>query len=531
MSEALKRRSLFLRKSIEQIQFESDSQLLKRSLSRYNLLFLGIGCIIGAGIYVMTGTAAANYAGPAVILSFVLAFFACVFAGLCYAELASAMPVAGSAYTYSYVSLGELAAWGTGWLLILEYGVAASTVAVGWSSNVVSLLADFGLNPSPNWTRSFLQALRGADGATSFASNNSLNLLAAGGIVAISVLLVVGISESARVNNVIVAIKVGVLLLFVGVGAWFLLGHPAQAADNWTPFVPPNEGGFKYGIAGIFRAASVIFFAYLGFEAVSTAGAEARDPQRDLPFGILGSLVVCTILYMLVAAVLTGLVNYRQLGVAAPIALAVDRIGMGWFSVLIKVGAVAGLTSVMLILTYGQTRVFYAMARDGLLPRLFCTLHPKFKTPWIGTLALGASIAVIAAVLPIEILGDLVSLGTASAFLIVCVNVLWLRKTRPDLHRPFKAPGGNLTPCLGIVFSLVMIAPFLLDIATKATRGDPIPAFLLGGYVLVGALIYAVYGYRNSHLARGLAQAKYEASGPQPMEAIAHGLVEKKRAD
>ncbi|MGZ8370747.1 MAG: amino acid permease, partial [Caulobacteraceae bacterium] len=276
---------LFLKKSIEQVQYESSSHLLKRSLGKWNLLFLGIGCIIGAGIYVMTGNAAANFAGPAVVLSFVVAFFACVFAGLCYAELASTMPVAGSAYTYSYTTLGEMFAWVMGWLLVLEYGVAASTVAAGWSGNVVSLLANFGLAIPHEWTTSFVQAVQGP-GGLSFITGGGANLLGSAGILAVTALLVLGISESASVNNVIVAIKVGVLLLFVGVGAMFIFDHQAAAIDNWTPLIPDNEGGFKYGLPGIFRAASVIFFAYVGFEAVSTAAAEAKNPQKDIPFGI-----------------------------------------------------------------------------------------------------------------------------------------------------------------------------------------------------------------------------------------------------
>jgi APA family basic amino acid/polyamine antiporter len=510
---------LLIKKSIEQVQRESQTHRLKRTLGPWNLIFLGIGCIIGAGIYVMTGNAAANFAGPAVVLSFIVAFLACVFAGLCYAELASTMPVAGSAYTYSYTTLGEVFAWVMGWLLVLEYGVAASTVAAGWSGNVVSLLANFGLAIPPEYTTSFVQATHGASGALTFVAGGGANILGALGILAVTGLLVLGVSESANVNNVIVFIKVGVLLLFIGFGVGFI------NIDNWTPFIPPNEGGFKYGVPGIFRAASVIFFAYVGFEAVSTAAAEAKNPQRDIPRGILGSLIVCTAIYMMVAAVLTGVVPFRQLGVAAPIALAVDQMGMTWFSLLIKVGAVAGLTSVMLILTYGQTRVFFAMARDGLLPRFFSTLHEKFRTPWIGTIVLGVIIAIAAALLPIEILGDLVSLGTATAFAIVCVSVIWLRRARPELHRPFTAPFGVVTPILGIFFAMVMVVPLVTDIIAKAAAGDPIPALLLGGYFALGALIYIGYGMRNSRLAQGLPQIDDDqAAGPGPEQAIAHGI-------
>lgn len=581
---------LFIKKSIEQVQYESNAHLLKRSLGKWNLLFLGIGCIIGAGIYVMTGNAAANFAGPAVVLSFVVAFFACVFAGLCYAELASTMPVAGSAYTYSYTSLGEVFAWIMGWLLVLEYGVAASTVAAGWSGNVVSLLGNFGMVIPPELTTSFVQAVQG-EGGLSFVTGGGANILGAIGILAVTALLVVGISESASVNNVIVFIKVGVLVLFVGVGAMFIFNHQAQAVDNWTPFLPANEGGFKYGLPGIFRAASVIFFAYVGFEAVSTAAAEAKNPQKDIPFGILGSLLVCTVLYMAIAGVLTGVVDYRQLGVAAPIALAVDVMGTDWFSILIKVGAVAGLSSVMLILTYGQTRVFYAMARDGLLPRFFAKLHDKFRTPWVGTIVLGCVIAVAAAFLPIEILGDLVSLGTATAFGIVCLSVMYLRSREKQLVRPFSIPGGGgfvpqwmmvvvaaivvagflaffqfllgstwvregamimavvlglwlvasffakskvwigPVPVLGIFFALIMTGPLVEDIFLKAAAGDPIPATILGSYLAVGAAIYIFYGFWNSRLGKGLGQIDDDGPGPGAMQAEVHGIGDSNKPD
>jgi APA family basic amino acid/polyamine antiporter len=512
---------LLIKKSIEQIQYESGHQHLKRTLGPVNLVLLGIGCIIGAGIYVMTGNAAANFAGPAVILSFVVAGFACAFAGLCYAELASSMPVAGSAYTYSYASLGEVFAWIMGWLLVLEYGVSAAVVAAGWSGNVTSLLANFGLQIPVEWTTSFIQAGTDASGATIFSGGHGFNLLGAGGILGVTALLVIGISESASVNNVIVTVKVGVLLLFIAMGLFFI--HPA----NWHPFIPKNEGGLKYGTVGIFRAASTIFFAYVGFEAVSTAAAEAKNPARDMPIGILGSLAVCTLLYIVVAAVLTGMVPYHQLGGPAPIALAVDRMGpaYAWFAILIKVGAVAGLTSVMLILTYGQTRVFFAMARDGLLPSLFSTLHPSFRTPWIGTLILGIVIAIVAALLPIDILGNLVSLGTAVAFAIVCISVLWLRKARPDLERPFKAPGGIWTPILGIIGAAVMAIPLLADMTLSVMRGDSIPAVILVSYTVLGTAIYLAYGLRNSRLARGLPQRDSDQdAGPGPMQAELHGI-------
>ena len=570
---------LLIKKSIDQIQHEASTGHLKRSLGPINLVLLGVGCIIGAGIYVITGTAAANFAGPAVMLSFIVAGMACAFAGLCYAELASTMPVAGSAYTYSYTTLGEVFAWTMGWLLVLEYGVAAATVAAGWSGNVVSLLADFGLAFPETLTTSFVNAVPAASGSGfTFVTGAGFNIVAAVGILSVTALLVLGVSESASVNNVIVFIKVGILLLFIGMGVAFV------NVENWQPLIPPSEGGFTYGVPGVFRAASVIFFAYVGFEAVSTAAAEARNPSKDIPIGILGSLVVCTVIYIATAAVLTGVVPFRELGVAAPIALAVDRMEMPWFSLLIKVGTIAGLTSVMLILTYGQSRIFYAIARDGLLPRVFSVLHSKFRTPWAGTLILGVAIAVMASMLPIGILGDLVSLGTACAFGIVSLSVMYLRSARPDLVRPFRVPlGGAMVsqpvaiivgaamcfaglgffrfllnstwtdvgaivvavgaalllglailrkgsrvwigpvPLMGVFFAFVMAGPLIEDVIIKAATGDPLPAYLLTGYLTLGAAIYVVYGFWNSRLAKGL-QAIEDEPGVSPFEAQRHGV-------
>ncbi len=572
---------LLIKKSVDQVQREAASHHLKRTLGPINLVFLGIGCIIGAGIYVMTGNAAANFAGPGVMLSFVIAGAACAFAGLCYAELASTMPVAGSAYTYSYTTLGEVFAWIMGWLLVLEYGVAASTVAVGWSGYVASFLHGFGVTIPPEFSTSLIQSVADAHGHLVFHLTHDVNLIAAGGILMVTCLLVVGISESASVNNVIVFIKVGVLIAFIAMGVGFI--HP----HNWVPFIPPNQGGFVYGVKGVFRAASVIFFAYVGFEAVSTAAAEAKNPQRDMPIGILGSLFVCTIIYMAVAAVLTGIVPYKQLSVPEPIALAVDQMGMPWFSFLIKVGAIAGLSSVMLILTYGQSRVFFSMARDGLLPRAFSVIHAKFRTPWIGTILLGVLIAIAASLLPITILGDLVSLGTACAFGIVCLSVMWLRSERPELTRPFRVPLGGfhlpkaavigcstliglgllglfrilfssdwvgigaivvlalgalwlltslkslkaslwigVVPILGIVGAVFMAEPLVEDIITKAMTGDRIPATILGTYIAVGAAIYLFYGLWNSRLAKGL--DVLDDSPPETaFDAIAHGVDDK----
>ena len=571
----------FIKKSIDQIQREATSHHLKRTLGPLNLVFLGIGCIIGAGIYVMTGNAAANYAGPSVMLSFIIAGTACAFAGLCYAELASTMPVAGSAYTYSYATMGELVAWIMGWLLVLEYGVAAATVAAGWSGYVTSFLKDFGILIPPEFAHSMVQSSADATGHLIFHITNNFNFVATAGILAVTGLLVLGVSESASVNNVIVFIKVGVLIAFIAMGVGFI--HP----ENWTPFIPPNQGGFVYGVQGVFRAASVIFFAYVGFEAVSTAAAESKNPARDMPIGILGSLAVCTIIYMAVAAVLTGVVSYKDLGVPEPIAVAVDRMGMPWFSFLIKVGAVAGLSSVMLILTYGQTRVFFSMARDGLLPKAFAVVHPKFRTPWIGTIVLGVLIAVASSLLPITILGDLVSLGTAFAFGIVCLTVMYLRTNRADLHRPFRVPLGGVfvsakmrvilttvmafvglavfrflmqspwtdygavvvlivaaiwiarswsdqgkywlgtAPMMGILFAAIMAGPLIEDIIQKAMADDPIPAIILSGYLILGAAIYLFYGLPNSRLAKGL-DIIDDSGLPGVLEASVHGLDERR---
>lgn len=516
------RANLLAKKSVEQIRSEFDGGPLKRTLGSMNLVSLGIGAIIGAGIFVMTGGAAANFAGPAVVLSFVIAGFACLFAGLCYAELASTIPVSGSAYSYAYVTLGEVFAWIMGWLLLLEYGVAASTVAAGWTGYVVSLMHDFGIAIPKGVSTSALALQSGV-----LSGTGSLNLVGAFGILAVTALLVVGVHESARVNNVIVAIKVVVLLAFIAIGVMYV--DPA----NWSPFVPENEGGFSYGWQGVLRAASIIFFAYVGFEAVSTAAGEARNPQRDVPIGILGSLIVCTIIYILVALVMTGVVPFRDLGTPDPIAVAVDRMDPSWaivawpladsghlnlFSLIIKIGAFTGLSSVMLVLMYAQTRVLYQMSRDGLVSGLFGKVSPRFATPANGTVLLGGAIAIAAALLPLSVLGDLVSLGTALAFSIVCASVIYLRRRHPDAPRPFQVPWYPLTPILGIFSCVVlMMGPILLDMVSKATgvdvlglmigapgevAYDPVGLSILVAFIALGAAVYAFFGYRHSHLRR-----------------------------
>jgi APA family basic amino acid/polyamine antiporter len=471
------------KKPVQLIQQESETSELKRTLSAANLVSLGIGCIIGAGIFVMTGQAAAQYAGPAIIISFVLAGLCCAFAGLCYAELASMLPVSGSAYSYSYASLGEIVAWVMGWLLLLEYGVAASTVAVGWSGYVVSFLGNFGIAIPEMLTTPTLQMDHDTH---TLINTGGINLPALFGILSMTALLVVGVKESATVNNVIVCVKLAVVVLFVVIGAFYV--NP----DNWVPFIPENTGDTgRYGWSGILRGAGIVFFAYVGFEAVSTAAQEAKNPKRDVPIGILGSLFVCTLLYMAVALVLTGIVRYDTLNVADPIAKAVDAIQIPWLSFLVKIGAIAGLTSVMMVLLYGQTRIFYTMSRDGLMPPIFSRVHPKFQTPWINTLLVGSIIGVVAATTPIDILGDLVSLGTLTAFALICFTVLYLRKAEPNLPRPFKVPFSPYFPVLGILFCGYLIFGLL---------SNPITVQFYVYYLVVGLVIYFAYSHKHSKL-------------------------------
>lgn len=473
-------RHLLAKKSIGMVQQEGASGELKRSLSAWNLVSLGIGCIIGAGIFVMTGQVAAQYAGPAVIISFIIAGLACAFAALCYAELASVLPVSGSAYTYAYTTLGEIFAWIMGWLLLLEYGVAASTVAVGWSGYLVSFLKDFGVMIPPEWANPYGMAITLADGATATGLFNAPAFLS---LMGLSCLLVLGVKESATVNNITVVIKLCVIVLFIAVGVFYV------QSEHWHPFIPENTGvDGEYGWSGILRAAGVISFAYVGFEAVSTAAQEARNPQKDIPIGILGSLAICTVLYMLVALVLTGIVPFKTLNVPDPIALAVDAIGMPWLAFLIKIGAIVGLFSVMLVLLYGQTRIFYSMSRDGLLPHFFSKVHSRFQTPHINTLIVGLITGIVAGCTPISDLGDLVSLGTLFAFAIICFSVIYLRYTQPELERPFHTPFFPLVPVLGILScGWLMWGLRSMFVTLKL-------------YFLLGIVIYFAYGQFHSVL-------------------------------
>ncbi|MGX7952465.1 amino acid permease [Tsuneonella sp. HG249] len=505
---------MFARKSIAQVQRETETSELKRSLGKWNLLLLGIGCIIGAGIFVRTGSAAALHAGPAVLLAFVVAGVVCAFAGLCYAELSSTLPVSGSAYTYGYATLGEFAAWIMGALLLLEYGLAASVVAVGWSGYVVSLLADFGLVIPPQFTGpAGYELVR--DGAPVLVNGQPVttmfNLPAFLICAALAGLLVIGVSESAKVNNVIVAIKVSVLTAFIVVGGLIVLSNFSElSAANWTPFIPENQGEGKFGVDGIMRAASIVFFAYIGFEAVSTAGQEAKNPAKDMPFGIIGSLVVCTVIYMLVAAIMTLLVPYSTLNVPDPVAVVVDSFGeqWSWLAKTIKVGAIIGLTSVVLVLMYAQTRIFYTMARDGLLPKVFSRVHPRFHTPALNTVVVGGLTAVAAGFFDINVLGDMTSVGTLAAFAIVCLSVIYLRRAAPELPRGFKVPFYPVLPVLGILSCVYLITTVPWEVLQ----------FFLW-YMLGGVVLYFIYGMRNSNLQHG------EQQDDAPDESVYPGPV------
>ena len=489
---------MMLRKSVAQVQEETRTSELKRSLGPWNLVFLGIGCIIGAGIFVRTGNAAALHAGPAVLISYAIAGIICAFAGLCYAELASTLPVSGSAYTYSYTTIGEFAAWVMGALLLLEYGLAASVVAVGWSGYMVSLLGDIGLHIPVELTGPMGHHLQkdGVDVLVNGAPVTFLfNLPAFLVCAALAVLLCIGVSESAKFNNAIVAIKVTVLVAFIVVGGFIILTNLPAYTQNWDPFIPPPTGEKgEFGWSGILRAASIVFFAYIGFEAVSTAGQEAKDPAKDMPFGIIGSLFACTAIYILVSIVMTLIVPYKSLNVPDPVAVAVDAFGpqWAWFASTIKVGAIIGLTSVILVLMYGQTRIFYTMARDGLLPKPFARVHQKFRTPYINTILVGIIVALAAGFFDINSLGDMTSVGTLAAFAVVCLSVIWLRRTHPEIPRGYKVPLYPVVPALGIVSCLWLITT--------------VPNYVLvifAWYTAAMIVLYFVYGMRNSELAKG----------------------------
>jgi APA family basic amino acid/polyamine antiporter len=474
-------KDLFIKKTLAQLDEQADSKHneLRRHLGPVNLTLLGIGCVIGAGIFVLTGTAAALHAGPAIALSFIISAFGCLLAGLCYAEFASMIPVSGSAYTYGYATMGEFIAWIIGWDLILEYLFGSATVAVGWSGYVSSLLADLGLHlPS-----SICQSPFNFDAEGWHTTGAIINFPAVFIVGLMTTLLVIGIKESAKFNNIIVMIKVVVILLFIGFGIAYIDTH------NWTPFIPANTGPGEFGWSGILTGAGVVFFAYIGFDAVSTTSQEAINPKRDMPIGILASLIVCTILYIAVSLTLTGIVNYKELNVPAPIALAIDTAGQGlaWLRPIIKIGAIAGLSSVVLVLLLGQSRVFFSMASDGLLWKSFAKVHPKFKTPYITTIVTGCFAAFFAGLFPIGLLGELVSIGTLLAFVIVCIGIIILRKTEPDAPRSFKTPWVPVIPILGALVCFAQMASLPKD-----------TWYRLFGWMAIGFIIYFTYSRKHS---------------------------------
>ncbi len=488
-------KNLWARKSIIDLQNESNEHGLAKTLGARTLVLLGIGAIIGAGLFSITGSAAANNAGPAVSISFIIAAVACAFAGLCYAEFASMIPVAGSAYTYSYATMGEFIAWIIGWDLVLEYAVGAATVAISWSRYLAKFVEYYNIHIPPQLTLSPWETMTLADGSV---VSGFLNLPAVFIVVAMSLLLIRGTKESAIVNGIIVALKVIVVLIFIALG-WGYIN-----TDNYTPFIPDNTGAFgHFGWSGIVRAAGVIFFAYIGFDAVSTAAQEAKNPKRDMPIGILVSLVICTVLYILFAHVMTGVANYTEYQGAdgiAPVAVAIEHMGSlnaagkfvlayPWLNKAIIIAILAGYSSVIMVMLMGQSRVFFSMSKDGLLPKVFSDVHPKFGTPSKSNLLFMVFVSLFAAFVPATVVGEMTSIGTLLAFVLVCAGIIVLRKTQPDLPRAFKTPLVPLIPILGIVCCLFMM--FSLP-------GDTWLRLII--WLAVGVVIYFKYGAKHSKL-------------------------------
>ncbi|MDE1922515.1 MAG: amino acid permease [Gammaproteobacteria bacterium] len=496
----MKLSGLFATKPISDYHEEAAGKNLVRALGTPSLIAFGIGGIIGTGIFVLTGLAAAQHAGPAIVISFVIAGIGCMFAGLCYSEFATMVPVAGSAYAYSYATLGESIAWFVGWNLVLEYMMACSVVAVGWSRYFVKLLDYYGINVLPGSLTS--APFAAADvGIQVHQTGAFLNLPAIGIIAAATALCYKGIQESTFVNTVIVAIKVSIVLAVIVFGAFYV------DTAHWVPFIPKNTGKFgEFGWSGIIQAAGIIFFAYIGFDGVSTVAQESKNPSRGMPIGILGSLGICTILYILMSGVMTGMVPYPALNDAAPVAVAIEsHHQLHWLTSWVIWGALLGLTSVIITMIIPQARIWLTMAHDGLLPPIFGAVHPKYRTPHISTVITGVLAATFAGLLPIGILGELVSIGTLIAFIVVCAGVLVLRYTRPDLPRPFRVPAVWFVSIMGIVFCAGMAV--FLPAATWVR---------LALWSLIGLVLYFAYGYRHSRLRRKdeAATAAKSASAP-----------------
>jgi len=458
---------------------ESGEHSLKRALGAMNLVTLGIGAIIGAGIFVITGQAAAQFAGPAIVISFILAGIACAFAGLCYSEFASMIPIAGSAYTYSYATLGELVAWIIGWDLILEYAFGAATVAVGWSGHLRAFLRDIGMNLPAMPTSDFVLF-----GMPVHLKYDYIGFII---IAVITTILVIGIKESANFTTAIVILKVAVVCMFIALAGAFLASHSWQP-NHWHPFIPKNTGTRgEFGWSGILRGAGVVFFAYIGFDAVSTAAQEAKNPKRDMPIGILVSLVVCTVLYIIVSGLLTHLVPYTELNVPDPVVVGIRTTGQQWATFLVELGAIAGLATVMLVMLLGQSRVFYSMSRDGLLWPWASKIHKRFRTPYVSSIVVGFFVAILATLIPLSVLDEMTSVGTLLAFVLVSAGVMVMRRTHPDVPRPFKTPMVPLVPILSILFSGTLIVS--LSYWTQLR---------LLVWLVIGLAIYFTYGRKHS---------------------------------
>ncbi|GHN00403.1 amino acid permease [Cytophagales bacterium WSM2-2] len=472
-----------IRKSIEALQREAadtGANSLKRSLSSINMIALGIGVIIGAGLFSLTGIAAANNAGPAVTLSFLIAAVGCAFSALCYAEFASMVPVAGSAYTYAYATVGEFFAWIIGWDLVLEYSVGAATVSISWSQYLVRFLAKYDIHIPPQLVASPFESIKLADGSV---IHGWINIPAILIIIFITAIIIRGTKGSALYTGIVVALKIGVVIVFIALGWNYING------DNYVPYIPPNTGVFgEFGISGIFRGAGVVFFVFIGFDIIATMAQEAKNPQKTMPIGIIGSLVICTLLFGLFSFVMTGLAHYTEFkNSAAPVAIAIEKTPYYWLSQIIILAIIIGYTSVIMVDLLGQSRVFFSMSRDGLLPKLFSQIHPKFRTPYKGNMLLGAFISLFAGLVPINVVGEMTSIGTLLAFILVCIGVIVLRKREPNLPRAFKTPWVPLVPILGIITCFVMMLSLPLGTWIR-----------LFAWLAIGLVIYFFYGKKNS---------------------------------